>query len=62
MNGNTALHLLLEDDINFETHNKINMFSILLKLIEHTDLNIINMDGMTCLHLIAMKNLFTIIL
>ena len=65
MNGNTALHLLLEDDIinhsiNLDKKYKFDIFNILLKMIENTDINIINMEGITCLHLIAMKNLFTI--
>lgn len=57
MNGNTPLHIILEEDININLPNRLN---ILLKLIENTDINIINMDGMTCLHYIATKNLFTI--
>ncbi len=56
MNGNTPLHILLEEDIN---HNS-KVMSYLLKMIENTDINIINMDGFTPLHYIAMKKLFTI--
>jgi ankyrin repeat protein len=65
MNGNTALHLFLEEDIinsniNSSEGTKYKMFDILLKLIENTDINIINMDGFTSLHYITMKNLFSI--
>jgi ankyrin repeat protein len=65
MTGNTALHLFLEEDfinsnINSSEGTKYKMFDILLKLIEKTDINIINMDGFTSLHYIAMKNLFSI--
>ena len=51
ISGNTALHLFLEEDIN-------NM-KILLKLLESTDINIINNDRLTCLHYIAINSLFT---
>jgi ankyrin repeat protein len=47
MNGNTPLHIFLEEDINLNSPYQIN---ILLKLIENTDINIINMDGNTALH------------
>ncbi len=63
MNGNTALHLLLEEDINHtitEQKHQFNLFNILLKMIENTDINIINMNGFTCLHYIVFKKLFTI--
>ena len=57
MNGNTALHIFLDEDINLNSSNHLN---ILIKLIENTDINIINMNGFTVLHYIAMKKLFTI--
>jgi ankyrin repeat protein len=65
MTGNTALHLFLEDDIinsniNSSEGTKHKIFDILLKLIENTDINIINMDGFTSLHYIAIKSLFSI--
>ena len=59
MNGNTALHLFLEEDIDVFQNNKFNLLNILLKLIENTDINIINMDGYTGLHYIAIKKLYT---
>jgi ankyrin repeat protein len=50
INGDTALHLFLEEDINNN--------SLLLKLIENTDLNIINNKRMTPLHYIAINSLY----
>ncbi len=50
LNGNTPLHLLLEDGYN---SNKL-----LLKMLENTDLNIMNNEGNTILHYIALKELW----
>ncbi len=50
LNGNTPLHLLLEDG-NYS--NKL-----LLKMLENTDLNIMNNEGNTILHYIALKELW----
>jgi ankyrin repeat protein len=65
MTGNTALHLLLEEDIInhmiADTNKyKYDIYSILLKMIENTDINIMNNNGDTILHLIVMKNLWTL--
>ncbi len=57
MNGNTALHLLMEDDIDM--NNLDNYKSIIIKLIEHTDLNIMNNDGNTILYLLVLKKIWT---
>ncbi len=55
LNGNTALHLLIEDiNVNNLEDNK----SILLKLIENTDLNIMNNDINTVLRNIFIQNLW----
>ncbi len=50
INGDTALHLFLEEDMNNNT--------ILLKLIENTNINIINNKRMTPLHYIAINSLY----
>lgn len=65
MTGNTALHLLLEEDIInhmiIDTNKyKYDLYSILLKMIENTDINTMNNNGDTPLHLIIMKNLWTL--
>ncbi len=65
MTGNTALHLLLEEDIInhmiADTNKyKYDIYSILLKMIENTDINIMNNNGDTILHLIVIKNLWTL--
>ena len=65
MNGNTPLHLLIEDDIidiniNDIHKHKYNMCKILLKMIENTDLCIMNNNGNTIMHYIVMKNLWTL--
>jgi ankyrin repeat protein len=65
MNGNTALHIFLEEEfvnLTIIDRNKSSddLYSILLKLIENTDLNIMNNNGDTILHLIAQKNLYTL--
>ncbi len=59
LNGNTPLHLLLEDDrINITiSEHKIN-YNILLKMLENTDINIMNNEGNTILHYIALKDLW----
>ncbi len=55
LNGNTALHLLIEDiNVNNLDSNK----SILLKLIENTDLNIMNNNSNTVLYYIVNQNLW----
>jgi len=62
LNGNTPLHLFIDDEIinNIqETENhKHNLFNILLKLIENTDINIMNNNGYTVLYYIVIKNLW----
>lgn len=50
INGDTALHLFLEEDIN---NNKV-----LLKLLENTNLNIINNKRTTPLHYIIINDLY----
>ncbi len=50
INGDTALHLFLEED----KHNN----SLLLKLLENTNINIINNKRMTPLHYIAINSLY----
>jgi ankyrin repeat protein len=63
MNGNTPLHLLIDEDIVNHTiidRNKYqyDIYGILLKMITNTDLNIMNNNGNTIMHYIAMKNLW----
>jgi ankyrin repeat protein len=63
MNGNTPLHILLEDDIIDSTiidskKYQYDMYKILLKMIEYTDINVMNNDGNTIMHYIVMKNLW----
>lgn len=63
INGNTALHLLLEEDfINLSIANESkhmdNLYLILIKLIELTELNIMNNNGNTCLYYIVKKKLW----
>ncbi len=65
MNGNTPLHLLIEEDIiNLTIIDKMkyqyDMYSILLKMIKNTNLNIMNNYGNTILHYIVKKNLWTL--
>uniref|UniRef100_A0A6C0HVB8 Uncharacterized protein n=1 Tax=viral metagenome TaxID=1070528 RepID=A0A6C0HVB8_9ZZZZ len=50
INGDTALHLFLEEDKNNN--------SLLLKLLENTNINIINNKRMTPLHYIAINSLY----
>jgi ankyrin repeat protein len=63
MNGNTPLHILLEDDIvdiSIVDINKFqyNIYAMLLKMLEYTDINVMNNDGNTIMHYIVMKNLW----
>ena len=64
LTGNTPLHLLMEEDIInislFDNKNSIDLYKCLLKMIEKTDINIMNNNGYTILHYIAMKNLITL--
>lgn len=55
MNGNTALHLLIEE---INVNNLESYKHILLKLIEHTDLNIMNNNSSTVLRNIVNQNLW----
>jgi ankyrin repeat protein len=65
LTGNTPLHLLMEEDIiNIslaDNKDSIDLYKCLLKMIEKTDINIMNNNGYTILHYIAMKNLHTLI-
>ncbi len=64
LTGNTPLHLLMEEDIInislVDNKDSIDLYKCLLKMIEKTDINIMNNNGYTILHYIAMKNLFTL--
>ncbi len=57
MNGNTALHLLINEG-NININNLDANKNILLKLIENTDLNIINNNRETVLYYIVRLNLW----
>lgn len=64
LTGNTPLHLLMEEDIInislFDNKDFIDLYKCLLKMIEKTDINIMNNNGYTILHYIAAKNLFVL--
>ena len=50
LHGNTALHLLLDDNTDINDNLKI--------MIKKTNLNIQNSDGITCFHLIVKNNIW----
>ena len=63
MNGETPLHLLLADDIINEnivdpSKYQFDINPILLKLLQHTDINVMNNDGNTPMHIIVIKKLW----
>lgn len=65
MNGNTPLHLLLDSDIidaniNDSGKNIYDMYNIVLRMLQHTDINIMNNDGNTVLHYMVLKNIWNV--
>jgi hypothetical protein len=62
LNGNTALHLLLEEDIiNINIKENIydfDLYNILVTMIKNTDINIMNNEGNSILYYIIIKNLY----
>jgi|SaaInlStandDraft_5_1057022.scaffolds.fasta_scaffold08158_1 ankyrin repeat protein len=56
INGNTLLHLFLLNESNIFNNEK---YDFVIKMITNTNLNIQNNEGVTCLHLIINKQLYT---
>ncbi len=62
LNGNTSLHLLLEEDIiniNIKDNKyDFDLYNILLTMIKNTDINIMNNEGNSILYYIIIKKLY----